>query len=227
MFDQLKLEKIINEKINCVELFKEAMTHPSFAEEHKLLYNNQRLEFLGDAVVQMIFTDYLYRKYHVFQEGNLSKIRASMVNQDALAKLARAISLSDFIMMGRGELEQGGFERNSTLCDAFEALIGAIYLDFGMGKASDFLIHVLENVCPEPMQLLHDSNPKGILQEFTQEKYGCIPVYDVLEQSGPDHNPVFEVSVKINDKQIAIGKANSRKNAEREAARLALKQFKM
>ena len=143
MSDLVKLERILGIKIGNEAVYREALTHKSFAAEHQLGYDNQRLELLGDAVVQIILTDYLYRRYGNLQEGDLTKIRSAMVNQDALAQFARDISLGSFLMLGRGELELHGQDRDSTISDAFESLLGAVYLDQGIEAATKIFLPIL------------------------------------------------------------------------------------
>ena len=223
MSDFVKLERILGIKFRDTAVYREAMTHKSFAAEHQLGYDNQRLELLGDAVVQIILTDYLYRRYTDLQEGDLTKIRSAMVNQDALAQFARDISLGSFLLLGRGELELNGQDRDSTISDAFESLIGAIYLDQGIASAREIFLPILLKNYPDPAECLHEINPKGILQEYTQQKAQGVPQYRVVAVTGPDHAPQYEVEVLIRDKPIARGIARGHKLAEREAARAAVR----
>ena len=223
MSDLAKLERILGVKFRDEAVYREAMTHKSFAAEHQLTYDNQRLELLGDAVVQIILTDYLYRRYRELQEGDLTKIRSAMVNQDALAQFARDISLGSFLMLGRGELELNGQDRDSTISDAFESLIGAIYLDQGIEVATNIFLPILLKNYPDPAESLHEINPKGILQEYTQQKSQGVPQYRVVAVTGPAHAPQYEVEVLIRDKVVARGVASSHKLAEREAARAAVR----
>jgi ribonuclease-3 len=225
MSDLVKLEHILGIEFRNEAVYKEALTHKSFAAEHRLPYDNQRLELLGDAVVQIILTNYLYRRYTDLQEGDLTKIRSAMVNQDALAQFARDISLGSFLMLGRGELELNGQDRDSTISDAFESLIGAVYLDHGLKAATDLFLPILLKNYPDPAESLHEINPKGILQEYTQQKAQGVPQYRVVAVTGPAHAPQYEVEVLIKDKVIARGTASSHKLAEREAARAAVQML--
>ncbi len=204
------------------KFLKEAFTHKSYATEFNLTYDNQRLEFLGDAVVQIVLTRKLFFLYPDFQEGDLTKIRSALVNQETLALFARSISLGDYLMLGRGESESHGEERESTLSDAFEALCGALYLDGGMERAEEFILKTLDANFKDPSALLRSLNPKGLLQEYTQAHFGKAPEYTVLEISGPAHNPSYEVEVRIHDTLAAKGSASKRKLAEQAAARAAL-----
>ena len=223
MSDLVKLERILGIRIGDEAVYREAMTHKSFAAEHQLSYDNQRLELLGDAVVQIILTDYLYKRYRDLQEGDLTKIRSAMVNQDALAQFARDISLGSFLMLGRGELELHGQDRDSTISDAFESLLGAVYLDQGIEAAAKIFLPILLKNYPDPAECLNEINPKGILQEYTQQKSQGVPQYRVVSVTGPAHAPQYEVEVLIRDKVIARGTACSHKLAEREAARAAVR----
>ena len=146
-----------------------------------------------------------------------------MVNQDALARFAREISLGSFLMLGRGELELNGQDRDSTISDAFESLIGAIYLDLGMEAAADIFLPILLKNYPDPAESLHEINPKGILQEYTQQKSQGVPQYRIVAVTGPAHAPQYEVEVLIRDQVVARGVASSHKLAEREAARAAVR----
>jgi len=208
------------------ELLKEALTHRSFAVERKLKYDNQRLEFLGDAVIEILLTEYLFNRYQDEQEGILTKMRSALVKQGALAELARDLDLGDFLRMGKGEKEAMGAERDSTLCDLFEATIGAFYLDAGLESVREFLIPLIEKRFPDPALLLTTLNPKGALQEYTQKKFGIAPVYELIESSGPDHMPSYTYAALIKGKQWGTGNAHKRKTAESIAADEALKALK-
>ena len=225
MEDFLKLKYHINYEFANLELLKEALTHRSYAAESNLDYDNQRLEFLGDAVLEIIFSEYLYRRYPDSPEGLLTKMRSALVRQDSLAGIARQLHLDQFIRMGKGELESGGNQRESTLCDLFEALVGAIYLDAGLALAVELLLPLFNTAYPEPLALLQTQNPKGALQEYTQRKWGRAPDYSVIGIEGPDHEPMYKVSVAINGRLLAVGAAHKRKTAESVAAQNALTQL--
>ena len=197
---------------------REALTHRTYAVENSLPYDNQRLEFLGDAVLEIILSEYLFKLYSDAQEGELTKMRSAMVNQNSLATLARTIELGTFIITGKGEKESGGSDRDSTLSDLFEALVGAFYLDSDLETVKEFVLKLVEKEFPEPRKLLSDLNPKGILQEYSQKKWNEPPIYNILSVNGPDHAPVFTVEVTANQTS-ATGIASSRKQAEIEAAK--------
>jgi len=220
-----KLKYKIDYDFNNKALLREALTHRSFAVENNLPYDNQRLEFLGDAVLQILLTEFLFLRYTEEDEGSMTKMRSAMVQQEALAKVARKLELGKFIFAGKGELESGGDDRDSTLSDLFEAFVGAYYLDAGFAKVRDFINALMSSEFPEPDKLLAGLNPKGTLQEYTQKKWGITPEYEILSVTGPDHNPSYLVGVIVNDKVKAEGIASSRKQAESQAARNALIQL--
>lgn len=221
-----KLEAKLGITFKDPELCKEAFTHKSFAAEHDLKYDNQRLELLGDAVVQIILTEELFKRYPTLQEGALTKIRSALVNQDSLARFARDLGLGESLRLGKGEKEMNGNDRASTLCDLFEALTGAIYLDQGLETARGFFLNILNRLVPEPAAVLSDLNPKGSLQEFTQHLGKGVPQYKVLSVSGPDHKPVYEVEVSLHGIAPETASATNRKQAEGLAAGKLLARLK-
>ncbi|MFA7230254.1 MAG: ribonuclease III [Victivallaceae bacterium] len=216
-----KLKLKINYNFKNKALLREALTHRSYAVESSLKYDNQRLEFLGDSVLQIILTEYLYLQYPSEPEGTMSKIRSAMVQQETLAQLARKFNLGAFLLVGRGEQETGGNDRDSTLSDLFESLLGAYYLDAGIDEVKKFILDVMLEEFPEPIKLLSGLNPKGILQEYSQRKWGMAPEYTVINVTGPDHSPCYEVEVKVN-KVVATGTAKNKKQAESKAAKNAV-----
>lgn len=222
MYDPEKVQRKIGYTFRNQELLKEALMHRSFATEHNIKFDNQRLEFLGDAVLQIIVTEHIFKRYPQFSEGDLTKIRSALANQSALAMLARRIDLGNALMLGRGELETGGNMRESTLSDTMESLLGAIMLDSDLDTARDIFLKILAQEFPEPSRMLRDLNPKGALQEYTQRKYGRQPEYHLVSVTGPDHNPVFRVEVRVHNIVIAFAEANKRKTAESIAAHEAL-----
>ncbi len=219
-----KLKRILNYQFTDRKLLLTALTHRSYAVEHQFNYDNQRLEFLGDAVLELALSDYLYKRYPEYDEGFLTRIRSVLACEGALAGLARHFSLGAYLLMGRGEIESGGAERESTLADLFEAVIGAMYLDGGWEQARNFIEKVLLEVYPDPAKLLTRSNPKGALQELAQRSYSIMPEYEVLNVTGPEHLPCFEVKVSLGS-HSAIGSANSRKAAETIAASNLLQEL--
>ena len=204
-------------------LLAEALTHPSLAyETHRAHFDNQRLEFLGDAVLQLIFTHELFRIFADYNEGNLTKMRARLVSRTALAAYARARGLGAHLLMGRGEHASGGRERSSTLSDAFEALIGAIYLDGGTEEARSVVLRIcsaeLQRIAEEPKEV----NPKGHLQEMLQALSSSGPRYTIVSEEGPDHQKKFIARVDWDGHLLGTGEGLSKKLAETAAAEAAL-----
>jgi ribonuclease-3 len=195
----------------------EAFTHRSYAVEHDLAYDNQRLEFLGDAVLEIIQTEYLFRRCPEATEGQLTKLRSALACEGALAEWARRLELGTLLKVGRGEEDNGGAARRSTLADLFEAVLGAVYLDLGMAAAREFVLPLLESTLGDPDDLLLELNPKGRLQELTQRIFGGTPQYLVLGVSGPQHQPVFKVEARAGG-WVTVGDGTSRKHAESRAA---------
>ena len=212
-----KLEDIIGYSFKNKDLLKLAMTHSSYANEHNnsKLENNERLEFLGDAVLELTVSSFLYNEYKNVNEGELTKTRASMVCEPTLFLCAQDIKLSDYILLGKGEEATGGRKRPSIVSDAMEALIGAIYLDSGIDSAKEFITKfILKDI--ENKKLFYDSNT--ILQEITQGKHMGDISYELISEEGPDHNKIFNVALKIGDKIVEKGCGKTKKAAEQEAA---------
>ena len=199
-------------------LLRQAMTHSSFANEHHIEKKdcNERLEFLGDAVLEVVSSDFLYHEYPKKPEGELTKIRASLVCEPTLAYCASEIGLGGYLLLGNGEEATGGRGRDSVVSDAMEALIGAIYLDGGFASAKEFVCRfVLSDM--EHKQLFYDS--KTILQEIVQAREGeQLLEYELLKEEGPDHRKVFEVSAILNGQEIGRGSGRTKKAAEQLAA---------
>lgn len=215
------LEMKIGYKFNNKDYLMEALTHSSFANErHKNLNCNERLEFLGDAVLSIISADFLFHKYPDMPEGQLSKLRSSLVCTDSLSKFAREIHLGDYLFLGKGETNTGGADRPSILENAFEALIAAIYLDGGKKCAEQFVLSFLTKAVEN-----HDvsfKDYKTMLQEIIQQNPSENVNYILVGESGPDHDKVFEVEVHLNSNVIGKGKGKSKKSAEQAAAKEAL-----
>jgi ribonuclease-3 len=194
-----------------------ALTHKSY-EVNKTEsgdVNNERMEYLGDAVLELVTSDFLYKNYKDMSEGEMTKLRASLVCEPALAIDAREIDLQDFIFLGKGEENTGGRNRDSIVSDAFEALIGAIYLDGGMEEATKFICSFVLNDI-EHKQKFYDS--KTTLQEMVDATNLGILHYEIVKESGPDHNKVFDAVVKLNDEVIGSGTGQTKKHAEQNAA---------
>jgi len=200
------------------DLIIEALTHKSY----KQAYDNERLEFLGDAVLDLIVGEYLFRKFRNSDEGKLSKIRASLVNETGFDKLARALNLGDYILLSNAEENNGGREKSSLLSNAFEAVMGAIYLEAGLKIVEKIAIRLIEENHDDISldSLFRDF--KTTLQELTQARFGITPEYKVLSSSGPDHLKEFEVGVFIEGKEYARARGKSKKIAQQEAARITV-----
>lgn len=220
-----ELEKKISYSFSDEGLLKHAITHSSYVNEKRLKKTdcNERLEFLGDAVLELVSSEYLFFENPKMPEGELTKLRASMVCEKALAFCARDLDLGDFLLLGKGEDATGGRKRDSITSDALEALIGAIYLDGGFANAKEFILnHVLNDL--EGKRLFYDS--KTILQELVQgnsEKRIC---YELVGEVGPDHNKSFQVEVRIGDTTYGQGIGRTKKAAEQEAAYQAILKLK-
>ena len=214
---RMEFEKRIGYSFKDPELLVTALTHSSYSNEIRLKKQecNERLEFLGDAVLELISSEQIFRNHPDQPEGDLTRIRASYVCEPTLALCAREICLGDYLQLGRGEDRTGGRERDSILSDAFEALIGAIYLDGGMDRARTFIhTHLLKDV--EDKSLFYDA--KTILQEMVQAGPDPRLEYVLTREAGPDHNKEFTVEAKIGGKTYAIGKGKTKKGAEQIAA---------
>ena len=213
----LKLESVIGYTFQNKQLLKQAMTHSSYSNEHRLskISNNERLEFLGDAVLEIVSSDFLYHKYPNMPEGELTKLRASMVCEPTLALCAADINLGSYLLLGKGEEATGGRSRDSIVSDAMEALIGAIYEDGGFASAKEFIYNYILNDVKDK-QLFYDS--KTILQEIVQREYKDPLEYELLGENGPDHDKIFEVCVKIGDRVIGTGSGRTKKSAQQKAA---------
>lgn len=217
------IEENIGYEFKDKALLKLALTHSSYG--HELMIrggrdeNNERLEFLGDAVLELVSSDYLFHNYSDTHEGKLSKLRASLVCEPSLAEAARMIHLDEFILLGRGEKNNHGERRDSIVSDAFEAVIGAIYLDGGIERAREFVLkNVLNDI--ENKRLFYDA--KTELQVLVQERFQCIPEYETLEEAGPPHNREYTVECRIDGIVYGTGKGNSKKSAQQKAAYQAI-----
>lgn len=206
-------------------LLEEALTHPSQGyETRRKIPDNQRLEFLGDAVLQLTLTQHLYHAFSNFNEGLLTKLRAQVVNRPSLATMARELGLGEFLILGRGEAMNGGREKESNLADVMEALIGAMYLDAGFVFTSQWILKQAAKQLQEATQGIHSHNPKGELQELFQGKKLGTPEYQLIEESGPDHAKNYIVKVSLRAKELAVGSGKSKKAAEINAAAEALRK---
>lgn len=216
------LERDIEYEFNNKELLINALTHTSYANEHKYkdIKHNERLEFLGDAVLELVTSEYLFTNIPDMPEGQMTKLRASLVCEPTLAIDAREIKLEEYIYLGKGEAETGGRNRDSIVSDAFEALIGAIYLDGGYEYAKEFIVKFALNDI-EHKKLFYDS--KTVLQERVNMVKNVTLSYEIVGESGPDHNKYYEAVALLNGQIIGKGTGHTKKAAEQQAAYQALK----
>lgn len=220
-----ELEKLINIKFKSRKLLETVFTHKSYINESKdKVEHNERLEFLGDAVLELIVTEYLYTNYEN-PEGELTNWRAALVRGKNLAKLAKNLDLGKYLRLSKGEERSGGREKAYILANTFEALIGAIYLDNGFEQAKSFIdLHVTALLSEILRQKLH-IDAKSYLQEMAQEKKNSTPEYKLLKEEGPAHEMIFEMAVYIEGDEVGRGKGSSKQKAEQQAAMDALKQL--
>ncbi|MFO1519030.1 MAG: ribonuclease III [bacterium] len=218
------LEKKLGVRFWKRELLKRALTHKSYANERKLdaACHNERLEFLGDAVLELVVSHTLMDLYPEAPEGELSKLRASMVNEKTLAALARSFDIGDMLFLGRGEEMGQGREKSSLLSDAYEAVLGAIYLDRGFKKAFKVVRKHAEILISKVTQEGFYKDYKTQLQETSQTLFKTVPRYRLVDEEGPDHDKTFKVNILINNEIYGVGSGKSKKDAEQNAAREAL-----
>ena len=220
------LEAAIGYRFSNISLLQNALAHSSYANErwHDSLKSNERLEFLGDSVLGMLVAEYLFRTFPDRPEGELTRMRADMVCERSLALIAARIGLGNHILLGKGEEQGGGRNRDSILADAVESVIAACYLDGGMDAARQFVDRfVLDHV---PVKGLHNMDYKTALQEQVQQKRNQVLSYVLVEETGPDHDKHFRVEVTLNGQVIGSGVGSSKKRAEQDAARAALENKK-
>ena len=218
MSDYSKLEKCLGYQFKDKNLIIEALTHKSY----KKPYNNERLEFLGDAVLNLIVGEYLFKKFPKSNEGDLSKIRASLVNETGFTKLANEIKLGEYIFISNAEERNKGRTKASILSDAFEAIMGAIYLESGLEILKPIILKILEDSYDKINLDVLFSDYKTALQEITQAKFGSIPEYKIEGSYGPDHKKEFEVSIWIDGQTYGTAKGKSKKLAQQAVAKIAI-----
>lgn len=223
----LELEKRINISFNDKLILQRALTHKSFSNENSNLNlrDNERLEFLGDSVLSIVISTYIFDHFPDYPEGELAKMRSVIVSEPILAMVARGINLGKYILLGRGEELSGGRKRDSILSDTMEALIAAIYLEKGIDEARGFIISLFEENIKEVENGKYIQDYKTILQEIIQKNSINRPIYVVIAEKGPDHNKEFTIEVKHGKNKLGIGRGTSKKEAEQNAARAALKKL--
>ena len=221
-------EQITGYEFKNKDFLLEALTHRSYLNENPSwhLPHNERLEFLGDAVLELVITENLYKKYPELDEGKLTGIRAALVNYVALAKVASHVQLDSFLFLSKGEMKDTGKAREVILANAFEALLGAMYLDGGYDGVAYFIVSQVFVLVDEIVANNSYRDAKSYFQETAQEQLRITPTYSVLDESGPDHKKEFLVGVFLRDKKIAEGKGTSKQEAKVDAAKIALHVFK-
>jgi len=225
MRDFFLFEKKLNLKFKDKNLLIQSFCHRSYINEHPdfKLGNNERLEFLGDAVLELVVTEYLYKKYPKKSEGELTNWRAALVNADSLARIAEKLGFNDFLLLSKGESKEMNKARYYILANTFEAFIGAFYLDQGYKNSYAFIEKNLLKELPQIIKKGLYKDPKSRFQEEAQERLGITPVYKVLKEWGPDHDKHFEVGVFLNEELVAKSQGSSKQEAEVEAAKEGLK----
>lgn len=229
MIKTADLERDLDYTFRDRQLLYLALTHPSLAHEAGVGHqqqHNQRLEFLGDAVLQLVLTAELYHRFPGQGEGPLTQARAQLVNRSSLAVQGAELNLGQFLILSRGEETTGGRHRNSTLADAFEALVGALFIDAGYDKTREVVLRLFSGSFGELAELPNLDNPKGELQEFLQASSPQPPRYELISVSGPDHNRQFESAVFHDERELGRGRGKSKKLAESAAAVEALRLLK-
>lgn len=208
--------------IKDLKLYEQALTHTSFAHERgNRRNNNERLEFLGDAVLELIVSDYLFEAYPKLSEGKLTKLRADLVCEASLARLAFELNISQYILLGKGEIISGGSTRPSLLGDTVEALIGALYLDIGLDNCRQYVLDLYKPILQELQEGVLRRDYKTLLQEFSQARFSVTPSYRIVNESGPDHSKEFEAEVLMINEPVGKGWGRSKKEAEQAAAKEA------
>ncbi len=225
MKDFSLLEKKLNLKFNNKDLLTQAFAHRSYLNENPTFHlsNNERLEFLGDAVLELVVTEYLYQAYPAKSEGDLTSWRAALVNTKMLTSVSQDIGFNDFLLLSKGEKKEKGKGRNYILANTFEAVVGAIYLDQGYESCKDFISKYLIIKLPHIIESGQFRDSKSLFQEKAQEKTGVTPIYKILEEWGPDHAKQFKMGVFLNAEMVAKGEGLSKQEAEENAAKQAIK----
>ena len=219
-----EFEAVIGYEFKDKELIRTALTHSSYANENKMPYNNERLEFLGDSVLGFVTAEYLFTEFKSRPEGELTKLRAAVVCEKSLFKFAEKIALGEHIFMGKGEEHSGGRNRPSIVSDAFEAVIAAMYIDGGIDAVRPYILRFIKDAVKREANF---KDNKSLLQEEIQKNKGNTLVYEEIGESGPDHEKVFSFVVKLNGNVIGEGEGKSKKEAEQAAAGDALLKLKV
>lgn len=222
----MTLEQQLQYQFARSELLEQALTHKSYHNENRenSVGHNERLEFLGDAVIDLCLSQYLMEKFPDFQEGELSKLRASLVNENTLAEMAGGFQFDELLKLGKGEIRSGGAKKPRLLASAFEAVVGSVFLDAGYYPAQALVVRLFTPYLDDDrVRTLYSSDYKTRLQESLQQQLQMTPEYSVIDESGPDHQKMFVAQVRVGDRVLATGSGNSKKSAEQAAACEALK----
>ena len=219
-----KMQNNIQYKFKNLELLKTALTHTSYAYDHNI-ESNEKLEFLGDSILEFVSSQYIYKNYSKLREGEMTKVRATVVCEASLYKIAKQHKFSEYLYIGKSEQQSKGNEKPAILADSVEAVIAAIYLDGGLEPACKFIIENLKDEIAIATQHVGEKDYKTMLQEKLQEHGNVKITYKIIKETGPDHNKTFEAEVELNGKELAKGKGKSKKLAEMSAAKKALENL--
>jgi ribonuclease-3 len=221
-----KLEKVLGITIKDYNIFKTALTHRSALENKEVKQSNERVEFLGDTVLEFVVSKYLYKNFPDASEGKLTKLRSALVCEKTLSEVANEIRLGEFLILGKGEEASGGRKKPYILANAVEAVIGALYLDQGLPTARRFIQKNIISKLPEIIKKKRVVDPKTELQEYVQSLRKTTPRYETISSTGPDHNKKFIVTVKIENRRYLVGEGKTKQEAEENAAKKTLKFIK-
>lgn len=227
MLDLAAFQKTIGVVFNDISLLEQALVHSSYINENPghATGHNERLEFLGDAILGWIVSERIFQEFPEFNEGNMTRLRAALVRRETLARVARTIRLGDYLYVGKGEEASGGRSKVANLAGALEAVIAAVYLDSGGDATREFVLRLLESEWDKAVNKGFKDDYKSMLQMVTQSKFQVIPEYRLISQTGPDHDKVFTVEVIVNNTVLGSGTGKSKKLAQTSAARSALQRL--
>ncbi|MEX1021103.1 MAG: ribonuclease III [Litorilinea sp.] len=224
--DYTELQRRLGVTFHNLTWLRQAFVHRSFVNElttpDAAMRDNERLEFLGDAALGLVVSDIVFRRFHAYAEGELTRVRSLIVRRETLAELAQQLGLGDSLLLGKGEDESGGRERPAILCATFEAVIGAVYLDRGLDAVAKVMMPLLEQLLGRWSRESGYKDSKSRLQEWSQDRYGVAPRYKVIEQSGPDHARQFVIQVAVLQQRLGVGMGMSKQEASQRAAHMAL-----
>jgi len=221
------VQSLLHLKFKDKNILNRALIHRSYVNESSAgkIKDNERLEYLGDSVLGLVVNEYLFKRFEDYPEGDLAKIKSAVVSEPTLAKVAREMKIGNYLLMGKGEELSGGRDRSSILANSFEALIGAVYLDQGLKECRNFILSLLKKDIERIDRMTYLRDPKTTLQEYVQKKYKERPVYEVVEEKGPDHKKEFIVRLVINGVEVSKGTGSSKRKAEMTAAEHILKKI--